>query len=388
LSLIGAGAPGRYDGRMEPEPKRLTSLDALRGIAALSVVFWHWQHFFAIKGDWQDGWSHGQEPLFWLLKPLYLQGWAAVDLFFVLSGFVFFWLYSDTIRTRAIGAGRFALLRLSRLYPLHFVLLLAAAALQFAFWRQTGQFFIYGANDVPHFIAQLFLVQRWWIDAPQSFDGPSWSISMEALLYVLFFALCRFGMRPGWRALLVALAAVPLIWVDEDIARGFIGFFMGGVMVACWKGLRVRADAAIVTRVLGWSAIAGWVVLAWLLYRDSPLVGGDETNAGFLIVFDIVLCPLTVLALAMRAKKEHPWLGFLGDISYATYMIHFPMQLALALIANRMGWTPQVFMQGWVMVLFYAVLIGLSTLSFRYFEKPMQRWLRRLSPARAALSEA
>jgi peptidoglycan/LPS O-acetylase OafA/YrhL len=373
---------------MELEPKRLTSLDALRGIAALSVVFWHWQHFFAIKGDWQSGWSRTQEPLYWLFKPLYLQGWAAVDLFFVLSGFVFFWLYSDTIRTRAIGAGRFAALRLSRLYPLHLVLLLAAAAMQFAFWRQTGKFFIYQDNDLAHFIAQLFLVQRWWIDAPQSFDGPSWSISMEALLYVVFFAACRLGMRPGWRALVVALAAVPLLWVDEDIARGFIGFFMGGVMVACWRTLGARTDAAAITRVLGWSAIAGWVVLAGLLYRDSPLVGGDETNAGFLIAFDIGLCPLTVLALAMRAKKEHPALGFLGDISYATYMIHFPMQLALALVAGRMGWAPAVFMQGWVLAAFYAVLIGLGTLSYRYFEKPMQGWLRRLGPPRPALSEA
>ena len=373
---------------MELEPKRLTSLDALRGIAALSVVFWHWQHFFAIRGPWQDGWSHDQEPLYWLFKPLYLQGWAAVDVFFVLSGFVFFWLYSDGIRARAMGAGKFALLRFSRLYPLHLVLLLAVAAMQAVFWRRTGQFFIYRDNDVPQFIAQLFLVQRWWIDAPQSFDGPSWSISMEALLYVVFFALCRLGLRPGWRALVPALLAVPLIWVDEDIARGFIGFFMGGAMVACWRALRARANAVAIARVLGWTAIAGWVALAWLLYQGSPLVGGDETNAGFLIVFDVVLCPLTVLALAMRGGQAHPALGFLGDISYATYMIHFPMQLGLALIADRLGWAPAVFMQGWVMAAFYAVLIGLGALSYNLFEKPLQSRLRRLKPSRAALSEA
>src|ERR1700759_328384 len=93
------------------ERKRLTSLDALRGVAALSVVLWHWQHFFAISGDWQDGWRRDMQPFYAVLKPFYLQGWAAVDLFFVLSGFVFFWLYGDAVRTRAIVAGRFAWLR-------------------------------------------------------------------------------------------------------------------------------------------------------------------------------------------------------------------------------------------------------------------------------------
>ncbi len=74
---------------------------------------------------------------------------------------------------------------------------------------------------------------------------------------------------------------------------------------------------------------------------------------------------------------RRPVLGFLGDISYATYLLHFPMQLALALVADRLDWEPQVFMQGWVLLAFYAALIGLGALSFHLFERPMQAWLRR-----------
>jgi len=369
------------------EPKRLTSLDALRGIAALSIVFWHWQHFFAISGDWMEGWSRDQQPLYWLFKPLYLQGWAAVDLFFVLSGFVFFWLYGDSIRERAIGGWRFARLRLSRLYPLHFVLLVAVAAMQFLFWRANGGFFIYDANDVPHFIVQLFLVQNWYPLSPQSFDGPAWSVSLECLLYAVFFIACRLGLRAGWRSILISLAAVPLLWVDEHIARGFIGFFMGGVMVAVWRTLRDHARAAQIARGLGIVAIAGWMMLAALLYLDSPLLAGGEGNAGFLLAFDFLLCPLTVLALAMRERgAARPWLGFLGDISYATYLIHFPMQLALALIADELDWAPQVFMHAWVLLAFYVVLIGLGALSYHFFERPMQRWLRGVGDRKIALS--
>src|ERR1700675_2139648 len=99
--------------------RRLHSLDSLRGLAALSVVFWHWQHFYALTGRWQPGWQRSSEPLYEFFRPLYDEGWAAVDLFFPLSGFIFFWLYGESIRERRIVASEFALLRFSRLWPLH-----------------------------------------------------------------------------------------------------------------------------------------------------------------------------------------------------------------------------------------------------------------------------
>jgi peptidoglycan/LPS O-acetylase OafA/YrhL len=373
------------------EPKRLTSLDALRGVAALSVVVWHWQHFFAVRGAWQGGWTREAQPLFWLLKPLYVQGWAAVDLFFVLSGFVFFWLYGEAIRARATGAWRFAVLRFSRLYPLHLALLIAVAVLQLLFFRAHGLFFIYQANDVPHFVAHLFLAQSWWPGAPQSFDGPTWSVSVEVLLYVIFFAACRAGLRAGWQCLVLAALGSAFLLVDEHIARGVIGFFMGGFAFAAWKRLREAVRVRTIARGLGLAALAGWAVLCLLLYRGSPWLDGGETNVPFLIAFDVVLCPLTVLALALHEHgrgRAYAGLGFLGDISYAIYLLHFPMQLALAVLATRLALSPYFFMQGWVMLAFYAVLIGIGALSYRYFERPLQNRLRTLTgrrrePARA-----
>ena len=120
--------------------KRLHALDTLRGVAALAIVVWHWQHFYAISGVWQAGWQRTAQPLYWVLKPLYDAGWAAVDLFFALSGFIFFWLYAPAIRERAMGLGKFAWLRFSRLYPLFFVTLIVAAILQYFFHRATGHF--------------------------------------------------------------------------------------------------------------------------------------------------------------------------------------------------------------------------------------------------------
>lgn len=371
------------------EPKRLTSLDALRGVAALSIVVWHWQHFFAIHGSWQSGWTAQMQPLYWLLKPLYVQGWAAVDLFFVLSGFVFFWLYRDSIRNGAMGGWRFAVLRFSRLYPLHAAMLIMVALLQSYYFRGHGQFFIYQDNDAAHFSSQLFMVQNWWPGSPQSFDGPSWSVSIEILLYFMFFAVCRAGLQRGVHCFLLATMGYLLLTHDEHIARGVIGFFMGGAMFSLWRRFQGHRNIAIAARTLTWTVLAGWLGLYALLYGDDPWLAHGEGNYFFLTLFDFGLCPLTVLALALResaGRRTFAWLGFLGDISYSTYLIHFPLQLALAVLATRFALAPADFMHAWVMLAFFAVLIGLGALSYAYIEKPAQTWLRSrlvLRPAHA-----
>jgi peptidoglycan/LPS O-acetylase OafA/YrhL len=376
--------------------KRLYALDTLRGVAALAIVVWHWQHFFAVSGTWQDGWQRAAQPLYPLLKPLYEAGWMAVDLFFPLSGFIFFWLYGEAIAARAIGPGKFARLRFSRLYPLHLATLIGVAILQYFFLRETDNFFVYDANDWQHFAAGLVLAQQWLPpNIEQSFNGPAWSVSIEVLLYGVFFALCRAGFG-GWRtAVLVSIAAILLLRWNLFVSRGLMGFFAGGVVFHLSRAVEARADAKRIARATGIAATVLWIAtfaegyfaplhaaLYWLSGHISDEAGrfyiGNTENV-FLLLFVFVVSPVTILALALNERVlGGRWERFalLGDISYSTYMLHFPMQLALALAASHFALAPQAFEHAWVMVAFYAVLIALGTLSFRFFERPMQAWLR------------
>jgi peptidoglycan/LPS O-acetylase OafA/YrhL len=122
-------------------PLRFYSLDVLRGVAALCVVFWHWQHFFYVGAELAPSFLASKQPLFGSLSLLYGYGWLAVDLFFSLSGFIFYWLYSIQVSSRAMRERDFLVLRFSRLYPLHLLTLLWVAILQFVFSRMTGSFF-------------------------------------------------------------------------------------------------------------------------------------------------------------------------------------------------------------------------------------------------------
>ncbi|HWA89225.1 MAG TPA: acyltransferase [Rhizomicrobium sp.] len=362
--------------------KRLHALDSLRGLAALSIVVWHWQHFQAISGEWPDDWQRSAQPLYWLLKPLYDEGWAAVDLFFPLSGFIFFWLYGAAIREGSIGLGRFARLRFSRLYPLHLATLASAAILQFFFLRATGHFFIYDANDLPHFASGLVMAQQWLPPTiEQSFNGPAWSVSVEVLLYGLFFVSARFGFRGVWPALGVAGLGIALLHWNLFIARGVMGFFLGGAVYFLDRRILKRADAARIARWVGYAALVLWIVV-WIeayLHPLHALLPPQSNDDLFLLLFIFGVSPVTILALALREQVlGASWerLSFLGDISYSTYMLHFPMQLGLALIAAHTALTPDSFESPLALVAFYAVLIGLGALCFRFFERPLQNRLR------------
>jgi peptidoglycan/LPS O-acetylase OafA/YrhL len=376
--------------------KRLHALDTLRGLAALSIVIWHWQHFYAVSGAWPDRWRPSAQPFYWALKPLYEEGWAAVDLFFALSGFIFFWLYASAIRESAIVAGKFAWLRFSRLYPLHLATLLIVAVLQIFFHNATGNYFIYDANDVQHFASGLIVAQQWLPPTiAQSFNGPAWSVSVEVLLYAIFFTLCRFGLRGFWQPLSIALLAIPLLWWNGFIARGLMGFFLGGAAFALTGAIVARGDAKRIARVFCIAALALWTVVvvetylgplhatAYALSGDiSPKAGrwyiGDSENV-FLLFFILIVSPVTIVALALHEQVlGGKWQRFslLGDISYSTYMLHFPMQLALALIAAHFALTPAFFENGFALIAFYAALIALGLLSHNWFERPMQNALR------------
>jgi peptidoglycan/LPS O-acetylase OafA/YrhL len=372
--------------------KRLYSLDVLRGIAALAIIFWHWQHFFAVRGTWQAPWSRAMEPLYPVFQPLYDQGWVAVDIFFAVSGFVFFWLYLDPVRRREIGPGKFALQRFSRLYPLYLATLLAATVMQIGFHRATGNWFIFDANDWSHFVKSVLLVQQWLPpDEMQSFNGPDWAVSVEVLLYVLFFVGVRLSVRGPVAATVVVIIGAVLFFHDGQIGRGIMGFFWGGVTFYVVNWLSSQAYARGIFWLVLWAALAAWLIalsdvylgfhhslIAMLPFQAARFVIGYEYPI-FLMAFIFVVVPLSLATLALHEELfGGQWARFtlLGDISYSTYMIHFPMQLALALLAVHFGWMPASFMHWYVMLAFYVVLIGLGALSYTFLERPAQALLR------------
>ncbi|OYV01096.1 MAG: acyltransferase [Burkholderiales bacterium PBB5] len=347
-------------------PARRHSIDALRGLAAVAVVLYHWHVFFFDGPDLAEGFVPAHRPGYAWLHGLYDQGWLAVDLFFVLSGFVFHWLYTPAIAARRLSAGRFLALRLSRLYPLHLLTLLAVLGLQTALRHGSGQVHGPFAVDGYHLLLQLAMAGKWGLELAHSFNVPAWSVSVELLMYALFFAVTRWLPARWWVALaLVGLgwAVLPLHWW---VGRGLVGFFAGGLV---WHVHQWAADRTRRTWALGAAAtLAGATVLA--------LRAGAPARPEVLAV--ALFAPLVLLLVHSEQPLRGLWrrLSPLGDLSYAVYLLHFPLQLAGVLAARRLGWAPERFDSPGLMAGFFGLLLGLAWLSHRQLELPAQRWLR------------
>jgi peptidoglycan/LPS O-acetylase OafA/YrhL len=306
-------------------------------------------------------------------------GYLAVDLFFLLSGFVMWLNYGERV---AVGGMRETLgfwwRRFARVWPLHTVILTVLLAFALVL-RATGRDGSgYPLVELPlHFM----LVQNWGFTAELSWNHPAWSISTEAAAYLLFpvmvLGLTRKRLEPaGCLALLALLAAalhglfaanghaslteaIPQLGLWRCLAQ----FAMGMVLCLLWERWRGRAGVA-----------AGAFVVAALFFA-GPWLRVPET-ACLPLGFAALL-----LALALDRGPIAGFLGsrgprWLGDVSYATYLAHVPL-----LVLVKLLFVDENLQLSWMdLALYVAALLALSAALYSWLEKPAQSWLRRRPP--------
>lgn len=360
---------------MRGASSRLTGLEVLRFLAALAVLVWHYQQFLFV-GTTEPAFDHSLQPFYALFAPFYLYGYAGVEMFWCLSGFIFAWKYQEAIAARRVGAWRFAVRRFSRLYPLHLVMLLVVAGMQPIYaGLHHGQDFVYGFNDLYHFLLNLVFAAYWGLQCGFSFNGPEWSVSLEILVYVLFFLLCRHT-RGGW---VRDIAVVVLASVAGALARpvlghklvlsGAITFFYFGVLTARLHALLQHASTRTQHGVrIGAIAVAA-VTIALLAMQTVRIAGASL----FLFPALVLLCAMWQLRDARMAALAI----FLGNLTYASYLLHFPMQLIAVTLLDRLHVDPAllVFHRSFFLAYLGVVLLA-SVATYRWFEAPAQAWLR------------
>jgi peptidoglycan/LPS O-acetylase OafA/YrhL len=343
--------------RCQPTPspihphREIKPLTGLRGVAALWVVSCHWSGA-ELTGPARD---------------VALHGYAAVDLFMILSGFVLAMTYEQRFRPAPWnGWGAFVWQRFCRLYPLYALTTLVCLIEDWGQWRHWPL----------SAIASNFLMTTtnlWDVDA---INGPSWSISVEFtlnLFFPLFVLLCA---RLSWRwsvvvGALAALALVAASVLDHRVNGGVAGalgtldtrlmylrcgpeFALG---MLCWR-FRGKAAACGRTPVLCGTLLA---MLAMTPFKslDLPFVA-----ASCALVIGLSV-ERSRLASVFGARVPH----WLGTISFSLYLWHAAFLPLRPLELTAMG--PMT-----ANTLNLALVLALSTLSYRRFEVPMRRWLR------------
>jgi len=298
----------------------LQSLTPLRGMAALWVVLYHYTVLY-FPSIHPETYTHFIE-----------KGYLAVDMFFVLSGFVLAHVYRDAfVDDPESHYWKFFSARVARLYPLHIFVLtlflataLAARAVDYA---ATGKFAPIpweGARSVGAFVANLFMLQG--LKASElSWNYPAWSISIEFLAYLVFpFALLR-------------------IWRARRAAKVALGFLLLGMLVwlAYWTKDNFNQWDGPKTLLRCLPEFVGGMILynfyarrqlPFILRSDFLFVGIAAAlivllHFGAADLLIIMLLPVVVLAAVMNTGYAGKLLNilpliWLGQISYSLYLIH------------------------------------------------------------------
>lgn len=349
--------------------KEFAGLEIARFLCALAVIFWHYQHFFA-KGIYAGGGQAARFPLYCIFGFFYDKGYLAVQIFWMISGFIFFCKYSAPINSGEVSVYQFFVLRFSRLYPLHFSTLTVVALLQMIYIRTHGTSFIYRNNDAFHFMLQLAFASNWTDKLPMTFNGPIWSVSVEVLIYALFFAVVSF-LKPSLKLCLILCIIVTVagraagqIYM-QNVFQCVEFFFAGGATQAISGSLSRRY------KLVGF----GLCALGLCLSIATNFKFGSLIGFSFFVVASFALLD-EVISLRRSALTN------VGNLTYASYLLHFPIQLATVLVIDALGLSRDLFLAPWALVAFILGTFGSAWIVFRLLEMPAQdalraAWLRR-----------
>ncbi len=388
--------------------ERFVVLDSWRGIAACLVALFHLEAYSNMVH------SHLHDVQF--LR----NAWLFVDFFFVLSGFVIAANYQRHLLSGS-GAGRFLLLRLGRLYPMHFTMLalgvgvkfLATLFPAFASMAPAAAAPFSTPQEAPETIlANLLLIHSLHQFDFLTWNAQSWSISTEFWTYVVF-AGCLVSLRGrAWVVLPLVLLAGPVLIAalserymateyDWGMIRCLYGFAAGVVAWNAYRRWHEELKRCLAGSIAEWGAIG--LVIAFVSASGTTLL-----SVAAPYVFGLVVLVFAFGAGSASAILSLRPLVFLGTLSYSIYMTHLYLarrlfdagkaldrQGYIDLVSRRevAGQSVEVLgTQQWhgdvACVAFLGIVIAVSIFTYRWIERPGQEWVRnRLStrPRRDAL---
>lgn len=357
--------------------KTIYPLTSVRFFAASLVLFHHsvriFLPVFSVKGV--HGVPEDMAGIVSLAFPV------SASFFFFLSGYVLSFVYLHNVQI--LDKSNFFAARFGRLYPLYFVVLVLDTPELLVPEVQRYGMKIGLTKTAGIFAANVVMLQVWKGSRLLRINLPSWSLCVEAFFYVCFPLLGVLlwklrGARLWMTALALYAGGQALVWgmrphlnleMVLTLPPLHLSTFALGILLARWQTLqqqqRDKPQVRVwqVSTVLGLSAggLFGSVLLVPFFGVPAPYNNGllAPIFAGFVWALSVIPTPLSRWLCGR-------WLVALGNASYALYLVHMPI-LSLFL---HFRWVTHAFYP-----VYLALCVGLSLLSFRYFETPARLWL-------------
>lgn len=339
-------------------PRRVLEIDALRFIAAMMVVLFHW----AFRGGARHKYMADVYPP---LLPAAEYGYLGVQLFFMISGFVIL------MSAQGRSPREFLVSRAVRLYPAFWACctVTALAVVLFADPR-----FKVGLGQ---YLLNMTLLSDFLPHEVRPVDGAYWSLYVEIRFYLFVALIVTFGwLRHAerllwlWLGLAALLQLAPHSRPADWLLAPYAALFVGGA--CCFLIHQQGLSKRLLLLLAASFVLAGYVSAAEAIhmsqrfapYRISPIVA----------VLAIALFYLVMLAVATRgiAVLRHPRALALGTLTYPLYLLHENVGY---MVFNRFDGTVP---HGLLFVLAIAGALLLSWVVHRGVERPLGPWLKAL----------
>jgi len=351
------------DGSRKADSQRRPTLPALTGIrffAAFYVVLFH------------------SRP--WLMSHFHLPGWLiiflgngylAVALFFLLSGFILSYTYAGNVENGRQNA-KFWEARFARIYPVYFLSLMLALPFQ-------------RALPVTTKIAVLAMVQAWnpfrrgWTGA---WNYPAWSLSVEAFFYLCFPFIQKRISRVGDRWLMPFICAMAVISVVAHTpiqglgTSGQSSTYLGGLILPIYRLPEFLLGMGLGNRFLRLGAVSQSTVVTYLAAAAVIMLLSAPIGPWV----SLVVVPFAALLLELADSRNHlagllstPLMILLGGASYALYLLQAPFRDWVRVLSAHLPNAIARFATPATPVL----LVLFSILIFKIWEEPSRRAIRR-----------
>lgn len=355
--------------RQASSMKTIVNIQVLRFVAAAMVLFSHVQHEILNRPFFEKGSFEPIEPVFWA---------GGVDIFFVISGFIMFYLHSEDFgKPRA--SSKFLVKRLVRIVPLYWLFTLLMIVASLAFRDQVA----HAEMSASHIAASFLFIPvqnsyGWYY--PVLMLG--WTLNFEMLFYATFCASLAFHRPTGVTTIVVLLVTLSVVPFLFTISTTPFAFWCNPIVLEFLFGMWLAHSKLRGVRLGRWTAILLAIVgLVAMIALKSLDITGHYWNwrplwmglPAFLICAGAILVDDSGGAGIVRRAAS---LG--GDASYALYLSH-PFAIGLtALLFVKIG-----IADPWSYVLSASIsAIAIAVATHLIIERPILERLRKSVIAR------
>ncbi len=342
----------------------LVSLTTLRGVAVLWVAIYHYKVFLREYSIDLNIFSKIAEI-----------GYLGVDFFFILSGFIISYVYGGVLsKPGKESIFRFLGFRLARIYPLHVAVLLICLLLAYVFKIDLNT-----NVSLKSLILNLLNIHGWGLVHYTSWNEPSWSISVEWFIYLIFPVLIILVSRVRGTIsnifLILALAVGMFfyfktngfqtmnLYVYSTLARGIWEFVVGMCLFNIYKNKIY--NSIIFDFLFLFNLLA--LVLTILLFKPFLL----RDFICILILSSLILC-VVQSSLFVKNVLSVTFLYKLGKISYSIYMIHWLCLSILTIFIKNSFLLDKIL----ILFVYFISTISLACVLYHKIEVPSRYYFR------------